>query len=120
MINLQGRDERDRLEAVLHGRRLGPLLSRVAVQLHHASAVFFFSPRPKASIGILVTAGMHGAGGALRQPNSSSIRPGDSCQSPTRFPDMVPIVLGNFIDHQKCANCPLSSPTLKLGSRKKK
>lgn len=65
MINLQGRDERDGLEAVLHGRRLGSLLSRVAIQLHHASAVFFF-PRPKASIGILVTAGMHGAGDALR------------------------------------------------------
>lgn len=38
MINLQGRDERDGLETILHGRRLGPLLSRVAVQLHHASA----------------------------------------------------------------------------------
>lgn len=55
MINLQGRDEGDRLEAILHRRRLGPLLSRVAVQLHHTSA---FIPRPKASSRILVTAGM--------------------------------------------------------------
>ena len=54
MINLQGSDERDGLEAILNGRWLGSLLIGVTVQLHHPYA---FLPRPKASSGILVTVG---------------------------------------------------------------
>ena len=54
MINLQGCDERDGLEAILNRRRLGSLLTGVTVQLRHPYA---FLPRPKASSGILVTVG---------------------------------------------------------------
>ena len=54
MVNLQGSDERDGLEAILNRRRLGSLLTGVTVQLHHP---YTFLPRPKASSGVLVTVG---------------------------------------------------------------
>lgn len=40
MIHLQRGDERDGLEAILHRGRLGALLARGAVQLHHPVPFF--------------------------------------------------------------------------------
>lgn len=54
MVNLQGSDERDSLEAILNRRRLRSLLTGVTVQLHHPYA---FLPRPKENSGVLVIVG---------------------------------------------------------------
>lgn len=98
MVNLQGGDERDGLEAILNRRRLGSLLAGVTVQLHHPYA---FLPRPKASSGILVTVGGEAGkeraddgenSAVLNSSTQAAFNVEISHRSPARFPDMIPIM----------------------------
>lgn len=80
MINFQGRDERDGLEAVLHGRWLGPLLSGVAVQFHHASA--FFPDLRQAAAGFWLQRELEDG---LRQLSSEAFNPVTATNLPLDF-----------------------------------
>lgn len=106
MINLQGRDERDGLEAVLNRRWFGSLLTGVTVQLHHSDA---FLPRPKTSSRILVIVGREAGKRGLTTEKTAlpSTAPLWRLQcrhrhrSSARFPDMIPIIQENFFNHQE-------------------